>query len=314
VLHGAGQSDEEFGGYWNYLPSATRPMFYSRYYNLPNLNAHGAGARFFDNYRKNLDRLGDASHTVLLHIAIHLGNGEGHADLDGINSGRYDLAIDELVRGLPRTGRPVFLRLGYEFNGEWNAYDPAKYKQAWKRIAKRLDQDKDTRRQVALVWDMSCKAKNKDWEPYYPGDEYVDWWGVNVLDFGDRPSAPDSACVRAFVDAAGSRAFPVMIAESMPEGIGTRAPDAWAKWFSPYFNELLKHPAVKAFSYINRDCTKRNCVGGHWGTARIQDSPHLGPLYAHALASREFVHAGHLQKTCEVLKVDCLPQEVTLFM
>lgn len=292
-------------------------MFYTRYHDLPQLNSRGAGAKFFDNFRKNLDRLGDASHTVLLHIAIAFRSGDGHPVLDGINSGLYDLAIDELVRGLPYTGRPVFMRLGYEFNGEWNKYDPVKFKQAWQRVARRLEQDKATRRQVALVWDMSCNAKNKDWQPYFPGDEYVDWWGVNVLDPGDGPSAPDSACVRGFVDAAGSKTFPVMIAESMPERIGTQAPDVWQKWFSPYFNQLLKHPAVKAFNYINRDCrptSKTRCNGKHWGTARIQDSPHIGQLYARALTSSEFVHAGHLQDTCNALNVACLPQDEVLFM
>lgn len=289
-------------------------MFYTRYYDLPKLNSRGAGEKFFDGYRKTLDRLGDASHTVLLHLAIAFRNGDGHPVLDEINSGHYDLAIDELVHGLPHTDRPVFLRLGYEFNGEWNKYEPEKYKQAWRRVAQRLEKYEATRRQVALIWDMSCKAENKDWSAFYPGDQYVDWWGVNVLDAGDGPGAPNSACVLSFVDAAGRRAFPVMIAESMPEPIGVQAPDVWAKWFGPYFDRLLAHPAVKAFNYINRDCRPTSaCNGRHWGTSRLQDNPRIGRMYAHELTRSNFVHAGHLQDTCEVLNVACSPRELVLF-
>lgn len=237
------------------------------------------------------------------------------AVLDEINSGLYDNAIDELANGLPRQGRPVLMRLGYEFNGKWNAYDPDKFKQAWRRIAQRLALDRETRSQVALIWDMSCNEnEHTDWEPFYPGDEHVDWWAVNVLDAGDGPSGPDSACVRAFVDAAESRAFPVMIAESMPRDTGTQAEDSWSKWFDPYFNKLLQRPAVKAFSYINRDCRQnvtRKCVGGQWGTARIQDSMFgLGEKYAAALADSRFVHGAELQATCDVLNVKCGQDEL----
>lgn len=75
MLHGAGQSDDEFDGYSQYLPPSTRPMFYTRYEDLPKLNASGAGAKFFDDFRRTLDNLGDASRTILLHIALALKDG-----------------------------------------------------------------------------------------------------------------------------------------------------------------------------------------------------------------------------------------------
>jgi hypothetical protein len=59
------------------------------------------------------------------------------------------------------------------------------------------------------VWDYSCDAKNLTYEPYYPGDDAVDWWGVNIF---SGPSGPnDTTCVLPFIQLAASRGFPIMI-------------------------------------------------------------------------------------------------------
>ena len=177
------------------------------------------------------------------------------------------------------------------------------------------------------MWDMTCDergARAADWRSFYPGDDVVDWWGVNVFQPGDGfNSLPNSVCVKSFVQAAESADFPVLIAEAMPRYIGTNSNwsytcshhmqdvcnvSSWNGWFDPFF-DLLKEPSVKGFSYIDRDCTTdehaHKCSGGQWGDARIETSALLGPKYAQALRRPGLVHAATLNETCSVLGVEC---------
>ena len=110
---------------------------------------------------------------------------------------------------------------------------------------------------------------------------------------------PAASCILDFVSMASEQGFPVLIAESLPRYVaGVTAANAWSTWFEPFFNTLLAEPAVKGFSYINRDCgtdpkAKQKCVGGQWGNARIE-GPSLkttAPHYVDALKAARFVHA-----------------------
>lgn len=66
---------------------------------------------------------------------------------------------------------------------------------------------------------------------------------------------PAASCVLDFVSMASQQGFPILIAESLPRYVaGVTAANAWSTWFEPFFNTLLAEPAVKGFSYINRDC------------------------------------------------------------
>ena len=56
-----------------------------------------------------------------------------------VAAGAYDQQIANLVTGLQRLGLPVYLRIGYEFNGLiWNGYQPVPYQQAFVRITNAL--------------------------------------------------------------------------------------------------------------------------------------------------------------------------------
>jgi hypothetical protein len=319
-LHLAGQSPAEFGGYSKFLaPQNTRPLGYTTYHKLADLNHSGAGAIYFDRQRATLDELGDpSSHAVLPHISLDLTCG-----LERINAGQFDLAIRELAQGLPRAGRPVFLRIGYEFNGGWNNYTAAAYVRAWRRIAAAISLNATQRARTALVWDMTCDEtgqRQTDWDAWWPGADVVDWWGVNVFQNGTKhgvpfSSLPNSQCVLGLVAAAAKQGYPVLIAEAMPRYLGTDHAGSWAQWFAPLFDTLLTQPAVKGWSYIDRDCTAdaaahKNCAGGQWGDARIESAPGnastgVGVRYAAALRGAGFVHAAPLGVTCRALGVAC---------
>ncbi|MFA5891766.1 MAG: glycosyl hydrolase [Actinomycetota bacterium] len=123
-------------------------------------------------------------------------------NLNQINSGQYDTMIKARARALKALGRKVFLRWGWEMNGDWYAWDgshnnssgttngPAKYRAAWKRIWNLFRGQGVTN--VVWVWSPNHAsvpaASWNHWSKYYPGDTYVDWVGIDGYNFGNTRS------------------------------------------------------------------------------------------------------------------------------
>lgn len=168
---------------------------------------------------------------------------------DLIPLGLLDANIRDLAARLKGLQVPIFLRVGYEFQG----YQPEPYKASYKRIVDVMRQEGVTN--VAYVW-HSLQTPSAGVAPgtplasYYPGDAYVDWVGVSM--FGDFsagiPAGPHE--VADFADAHGK---PLMIAEATPKGRSFDTGDTpWATWFVPVF-DFIEQRGVKAFSFINMD-------------------------------------------------------------
>lgn len=85
--------------------------------------------------------------------------------------------LEGLLRRLAAFGKPVFLRFAAEMNGDWTPWSggPGLYVQKFRLVAeaaRRLAPN------VAMVWAPN-HAPEDNLEAYYPGDDYVDWVGVN---------------------------------------------------------------------------------------------------------------------------------------
>lgn len=151
---------------------------------------------------------------------------------------RYQDWTDELITWLRDTRRDVFLKVGYEFDGEWNCYQPAEYRAAFRHIAQRID---DLRaRNIATVWQSATwpgevpepylATTPGHWDRWYPGDDAVDWVGMSTFYSGSyrehqwscAPAADIAADPRTIQDDllnfARARGKPVMIAEAAPQG------------------------------------------------------------------------------------------------
>ena len=180
---------------------------------------------------------------------------------DKVAAGEHDELIDKLGEFfLSLDDRPVFLRIGYEFDGHsWNRYEIEPYKAAYRRIKDRLDEMGVEN--VAYVWQSTGWVSNFDQlEEWYPGDEYVDWCGFSFFARWDE---------QKMVEFARMKGKPVFIAEATPvisdhtikfdgdakETILSnpdQAEEAWDKWFVPFFRTIDENPdVVKAISYIN---------------------------------------------------------------
>ncbi|WP_158849270.1 glycosyltransferase [Algibacter sp. L1A34] len=102
-----------------------------------------------------------------------------------IEQGEFDEYIYRFSKVLKNLNRPVFIRFAHEFDNPFYPWyvegeeDSESFKIAWihiYEIFKNVRADN-----VIWIWNP-WKAENvKD---YYPGSDYVDWIGVNVLNYG----------------------------------------------------------------------------------------------------------------------------------
>jgi len=104
------------------------------------------------------------------HIAFEPNNG-----LDEVKDDEY---LRAWARDAARSQCPIFLRWASEMNGPWTAYgkDPALYREKFRLVAQVMKEEAPN---VAMVWTPFAEPTRLI-PPYYPGDDVVDWVGVNI--------------------------------------------------------------------------------------------------------------------------------------
>lgn len=183
-------------------------------------------------------------------------------ELFNISMGFHDNEIERLARWIKKTKRPVFLRIGYEFDGSWNHYDPIQFKEAWWHIVELFD--KANVNNVAYVW-QSAGINTANIEEWYPGDAYVNWVGYSHFD-GPNPG-------QRMRDFALIHQKPIIIAEATPrlnlaEGDGEAH---WKHWYQPLFDTIYANDNIKALAYINANWEAQPMwIGKGWGDARVE--------------------------------------------
>ena len=142
----------------------------------------GYGRPFPAQWNEKVARNGAAPH-----IAFEPNNG-----LDEVKDGTY---LRAWARDAARTKKPIFLRWASEMNGPWTKYggNPDLYKEKFALVSRIMKEEAPN---VALVWTPFAEPARLIPE-YYPGDQWVDWVGVNIYSVyvhnGDvnRPSADE---------------------------------------------------------------------------------------------------------------------------
>ncbi|HVN96226.1 MAG TPA: glycosyl hydrolase [Syntrophorhabdaceae bacterium] len=201
-----------------------------------------------------------------------------------IAQGAYDDHIHVLAEMFKNMGTPAFIRPGYEFGGSGHGRFASKtyWAQAWRRIYDIFQQD--DAKNVAFVWNTLDAA---DFIDYYPGDDCVDWWGINVfINHADRDTF-----INDFIREAKAHKKPVMIAESTPRYVGSvGGREAWVNWYQPYFNLIYRYPHVKAFCYINASW-EGYPDQSFASDCRIQNNQIVLERYRTVLSDKNFIHA-----------------------
>lgn len=302
VLHGAGQSDGvSFAAYTQAMGTA-KPMLSMSYVDL-----HDDIPAYFARLRAELAKYSELI-VPQIGLAMNEGDAKKHYEQE-VADGADDSRLRALCAGLKSLDRPVFLRVGYEFNGPWNGYRADAYIAAFRHVSHTvracgLDN-------VAIVWDWAADqeldaeragAKANDaaqrFERFYPGDAWVDWWGINLF----STESLSSGATRAFLADAETHGFPVMIGESAPlhhsVSEGQHAVDAW---FAPYFGLIRSSRGIKAFCYIDWDWSSYP-QWKDWGDGRVEKDATVLKFYRAQVGSALFANARSRGETLKLLR------------
>ena len=130
--------------------------------------------------------------------------------LDGIINGSWDSYIKGYAAQVKAWGKPLFIRYGHEMNGDWYTYGGAKNGGGTTTgfgDSKKADGPERFIASYIHVWNIFKQegVENVTWiwcpnngsspaeswntpDAYYPGDDYVDWVGMDGYNFGTTQS------------------------------------------------------------------------------------------------------------------------------
>jgi hypothetical protein len=203
--------------------------------------------------------------------------------LEGMARGEYDGNIDRLGDWIQEARRPIFLRVGYEFDLPENQYPPDVYVKAFRRLRDRLDKRGVTN--VAYVWHSYAATNSANARDWYPGDDYVDWVAVSFFSV----KQPHLESLARF---AQERRKPLMIAEATPRGLSTtKGAESWEGWFRPCFAYIARNN-VKAFGYINKDWeASPRWQGKGWGDSRLAANDAVKAAWVKEVSGKRYLKA-----------------------
>ena len=171
-------------------------------------------------------------------------------NLQSIVSGELDSVIQQYALTLKSYAKPVFLRWYWEFNQNNPSSricggfgDPASYVAAWQHIWNIFHNMGASN--VAFVW--SPGLSGGDSTPYYPGDQYVDWIGIDAYDrsYKGVGAGDFSGIFGGFYSEWAGHGKPIMVAET-----GATAPQQ-AQYIQSIQNQAPSLPQIKAIVYFD---------------------------------------------------------------
>lgn len=110
--------------------------------------------------------------------------------LKDIVDGRWDTFFTAYARGVAAYRSPVAIDFDHEFNGDWSpwgprANTPQAFVDAWRRIVTIFR--RSGAGNVIWVWNPNIIAPDvAAMKPWYPGDQYVTWVGIDGYFFSPR--------------------------------------------------------------------------------------------------------------------------------
>ena len=230
---------------------------------------------------------------VAPHIAL-----EPNEGLDQIRDDRY---LRSFADDCARAECPIFLRFASEMNGDWTRYggdaNAVRYVQKWRMvhavIARRAPN-------VAMIWCVNV-VPVKNIPRFYPGDDFVDWVGINFYSVpfydnrADRPGLADNPSdYLKYVYNTYAAKKPIAVCEfgaSRLSKVDGRDRSDWAarKIHELYASLPRLWPRVKLVDIFDMDNTKHAEPGRQLNNYSITDSPAVKDAYARAIASPYFL-------------------------
>lgn len=180
--------------------------------------------------------------------------------LDPILNGEQDEYIRVFMQKAKEFGKPILLRFGHEMNGNWYPWDgvhngneagPNKYIKAWRYIYN--VREKLSAHNVLLVWcPNNVNVPDQPWNQiknYFPGDEYVDWIGMDGYNWGYQcQESFDQVFKKIYEQLCAISKKDIMIGEFACGG----EEDLKLAWIVEALDKIkTQYPRVKLFCWFN---------------------------------------------------------------
>jgi hypothetical protein len=192
--------------------------------------------------------------------------------------GKYNPVIRQFSTWSKTIDRPLYLRIGYEFDGKHNEMEPDDYVKAYRLIVDTIRAEGADN--IAFVWHSYAAPAYQAYplSAWYPGDDYVDWVGISL--FGHMYSPELSKEADEVFEFAKIHKKPVMIAEASPvNGIYKDSTEAWDTWFVNFLS-LAYRKNVKAICYINANwAAYPGFTSLNWKDARLQNNQQVAKAW-----------------------------------
>jgi hypothetical protein len=212
-----------------------------------------------------------------------------------VAAGNRDAQLQALARTLRDFGQPVLLRIGYEFNNPWQPYSPGEYVAAFRHVVEVFRREHADN--VAAVWNATAIGlARRPWSDWYPGDDVVDWWSVNLFGFRDFTN-PATA---AFLDDSRKHRKPVLIGEAAPVlesrlPWSVRGPDSdeeALRWFNDLIELIRRRPEIQGISLIAVfwPRLRRILPEFGWPDTRLSQWPKTRAAWKRALADHRYIN------------------------
>jgi Glycosyl hydrolase family 26 len=220
---------------------------------------------------------------------VTMGLPEG-VTLESVANGGQDATIKKWAQEAKAFGRPFLFAPWWEMNGGWYTWGKSPFFiAAWRRFHDLVVGQGATN--VTWTW-----LVNSIWSdpasspaPYYPGDAYVDWTGLDSYNWGENPAQPDrwitpnqtiNPTLKILREVAPKK--PVIIVENAASEYGGNKADWIREMLTTY---LPHHPEIKAYLWFNWNFLKRG-VRHDWP---IESSTPAQQQFRQAVQSSFFV-------------------------
>ncbi len=201
--------------------------------------------------------------------------------LDRIANGEFDDHLKTWTKKIKQFPGTIFIRWGHEMNGDWFPWSgaqngsekpvvgepagplgPARYRTAWNHIWELFQRENVNN--VRWVWSVfpanSLGHVWNDEDTYWPGDDYVDWIGVSVINWSkaNRKSGKGWKNFSDIVEGAYQKLTakhptkPLMLAEFACANPVDLQEGNKAKWIKEALKIIpSKYPQIKALCWYN---------------------------------------------------------------
>jgi beta-mannanase len=198
--------------------------------------------------------------------------------LSAVVQGKHDEYIRSWAHQLAAHGKPLFLRWAHEMNGDWYPWGrryaaPEIFRDAWRHVWSIFQAAQATN--VAWVWSPNIISGASSFEPWYPGDDCVDWLGLDGYNWGGRQWKSFAEIFEpSYERMTRLSEKPLMIAETACTEAGARK----ARWITDALNDLpSRFGRVRGLVWFDQNKER------DW---RVSSSPESEAAFAEAFSSR----------------------------